>query len=211
VLKTFYSVGVKVFEAYGQTESSNIMNDHKNFRIGSVGRPKKGMVKISDEGELLLKYEEKFHAENKEILKLKGDWIQTGDLAYLDKDGFLFIIGRKDDLIVLNNGKKVNPHRIEALFQSYDEINNALIFTKDLLNISAIIDFSRHDEYCKNKGIEIIAKINTLLAGYEQVRNFYIPSEHLTSDNGMLTGTLKMKRKAIVEKYGKGKFEPVIG
>lgn len=209
VQKIFYSVGVKVFDAYGQTESANIMSDHKNFRIGSVGRPKKGMAEISDDGELLLKYEEKHHSKNKDILNISGEWIRSGDLAYIDKDGFLFITGRKDDLIVLDNGKKVNPHKIERSLLQYEAINHALVFSKNALNIYAIIDVKEPKKEAGNEIKEIISKSNISLARYEQITNFHITNEHFTTENGLLTGTLKMKRKAIVEKYGNGVFDGV--
>ena len=209
VLRTFYSIGVKVYEAYGQTESSNIMNTPKHFRIGSVGRPKKGTVKISEEGELLLKYEENEHIENKDILNIKNNWIHSGDLAYIDNDGYVFIQGRKDDTIVLENGKKINPFFIERKITAQTEINHAIVFSHDKLNLKAIV-------YCSNEKStreikDCIANINNELSGYERIRSVYQSNEPFSIDNGLLTSTLKLKRKAIVEKYGNEMFEPVLG
>ncbi len=209
VLKIFYSIGVKVYEAYGQTESSNIMSSGNNFRIGSVGKPKKGKAKISDEGELLLKYKEKNHSSNKDILNVKEGWIHTGDLAYFDKDGFLFITGRKDDMIVLDNGKKVNPHKIERIVTRQDYINHALVFSKDTLSVSIVIDLKDQKKEIANNINDMLVKINNSLASYEQIKNFSIANEHFTVENGLLTGTMKMKRKSIIDKYKDASFERI--
>ncbi len=204
ILKVFYSVGVKVFEAYGQTESSNVISDHKNFRIGSVGRPEKGSVKIGLDGEVLLRYEEDFHGPNKDILKVKDGWILSGDLGYLDKNGFLFITGRKDELIVLENGKKVTPLKIENLLNREDEILHSLAFTKDKLEISAILSCS--DGVKKDFIKERIFLLNSELADYEKIKSFYIADEKFTSENELLTSTLKIRRNEILTRFSNCKF-----
>jgi long-chain acyl-CoA synthetase len=209
VLRIFYSIGVKVFEAYGQTESTNIIGNHKNFRIGSVGKPEKDSVKINDDGELMLRYKEEEHSKNKGVLNINGDWIHSGDLAYIDKDGYLFITGRKDDVIILDNGKKVNPYTIESMILQNIEINHVLLFSKNSLTISAIIDLKVLNQDNKKKVEKIMSGLNNKLATYEQITDFCIVKEHFSTENYLLTGTFKMKRKNIIEKYKNCVFERV--
>jgi long-chain acyl-CoA synthetase len=209
VLKTFYSVGVRVYEAYGQTESCSIISDRRNFRIGSVGRPQKGETMINEDGELLIKYREQYHARNKEIFKkIENGWIYSGDLAYIDKNGFLFILGRKDDTIVLENGKKIHPGVIEAKLKRNSAVNHALVFSPDKFKLNIIVNLSKS---VKSETLnKWITGINNELSGYEKITGYCLANEPFTVDNGMLTSTLKMKRKTIVEKFSNEKFERVM-
>lgn len=208
-LKVFYSIGVKILESYGQSELSWVvsMNTPRKFKIGSVGKPKKRLnVSISPESEVLLKYDEKYDELNKDILEIdENGFIHTHDIGYIDKDGFLFITGRKDDVIVLENGKKVHPAKIETIIKRNNKINYALVYSRDKQKLHSIINVPSTIKI--ETVTDWIKKINNELANYEKIYSFCLANEPFTIDNGMLTSTFKMKRKAIIEKYGKGEFE----
>lgn len=198
-LETFYKIGVKIYEAYSQSELSTvIINSPKNFRLGSVGKPNKSLkVKISEEGEILLKYKEEYDNTNSHILNVVDGFIHTGDIGYLDKHGYLFIIGRLDDVIVLDRGKKVHPKLIEEKLSKVlgNEIN--IVYSKDKEVLNAII-FDTTDQ----KEIELkIKKVNKNLPHYEQIKNFKIINNMPSVENGMLTPTMKVKRKFIIKNY----------
>jgi long-chain acyl-CoA synthetase len=213
VLKVFYSVGVKVFEAYGQSEmSAVIMNTSRHFKIGSVGKPSLDL-KIANDSEILLKYNDLYDNHNKDILKVdENGYIHTGDLGYIDKDGFLFITGRKDDVIVLEQGKKVFPSSIEKKFNKFDFINQVMVLSVDKTNISAVItcnDGFQTQEAAFEAVKAAVEEINKSLAGYEAIKSFYIASDAFTVENGMLTPTFKLKRKTIFQNYSHREFKRV--
>lgn len=204
-LKTFYSVGVKVYEAYSLSEWSQIiMNTPKHFKIGSVGKPNMD-IKISSESEILLKFEEKYDDVNHSVLDIdKEGYIHTGDLGHIDRKGFLFITGRKDDVIILNTGKKVHPYKIEKVIATKEEIENVIVFSEDAESLNAIL-FSKSSDLDKIK--EHISNKNYELAGYEKIKRFLVVGELPTIENGLLTPTLKLKRKRIINKYKEHSFE----
>lgn len=206
-LETFYKVGVKVYEAYGQSElSTTIMNSPKNFRIGSVGKPSKKRVKLSEQGELLVKYNAEMDDDNKHVLTVNEGFVKTGDTAVFDKDGFLFITGRVDDVIVLSKGKKVFPKTIEDKFSFSSEIQKVCVYSKDQHRISAIIFSEVVDE---SKTLSIIQKINTSLVEHEKISDFVLVNDIPSVDNDLLTGTMKLKRKAIISRFSSSKSIPV--
>lgn len=213
-LKLFYSVGVKIFEAYGQTEYPNvIMNRPWKFRIGSVGKPSKDVI-IARDSEILIKYNEKTQIENKRILEIDKDgYMHTGDLGYIDKDGFLFILGRKDDVIVLSNGKKIHPSQYENKFSNENIIKQVIIFSfdsNDIVSVVCLKENSIKPELKYQKVNEIIIKHNKERPDYEQIKSFYIAEEPFSIENGMLTSTFKPKRAYIKEVYKDKEFVNVI-
>ena len=207
-LKIFYSIGVKIYEAYGQSELAWVvsMNTPRKFKIGSVGKPSKNVkLSISDDSEILLKYDEKYDGLNKDILDIdENGFIHTHDIGYIDKDGFLFITGRKDDVIILDNGKKVHPNKIETIFKRNEKINHVLVYSKDNLKIQAIISSSKIKDL--NEIQQWIEDVNQNLANFEKINSFYFTNDLFTVENGMLTSTLKMKRKTIAERYTESNF-----
>jgi long-chain acyl-CoA synthetase len=208
VLKTFYSVGVKLLQAYGQTELGILaMSTPKHFRLGSVGKPT-NELKISKDSEILVWYNDWVYSHNKDVLTVNGeDYIQTGDLGYIDKDGYLFITGRKDDIIVLDNGKKIFPENIELLLISFDGIEDACVFAKDGYKLHAVLT-------CAPKISEpnirsLVQAANNKLPHHEQIRAFWIADTKFSTENGLLTSTFKKKRNAIKEYSLNNKFTTV--
>lgn len=141
-----YMLGFDVLEGYGLTETSPIVsfNVPGSIKIGSVGKPIPGVeVKIAEDGEVLVKgknvmkgYWQRPDLTNEAI---KDGWFYTGDIGYLDEDGYLYIIGRKKELIVLENGKKVIPEEIENLILSKSDIVKEVAVIEQNGHLHAII------------------------------------------------------------------------
>lgn len=139
-LQAFNDFGFDVHQGYGLTETSPVIAGENSFykRTGSVGFPLPGIeIKTIDAdengiGELIVKTPTIMNGyyENKEATDevLKDGWFYTGDLGYVDKDGFVFITGRKKDMIVLKNGKKVFPEEIETLISKIPYVSESMIF-----------------------------------------------------------------------------------
>jgi long-chain acyl-CoA synthetase len=198
VIKIFYSIGVKLYQAYGQSEAGNIaMNTPENFKIGSVGKPLRE-VKIGEDSEILVKYESKLNEPNKEILDIDSEgFIHTGDLGYIDKDGFIFITGRKDDVIVLENGKKVFPGKVENEFKNFEIIRDAFIFSADGYKLNVVLDCLKQPNDINIK--KIVNEVNDRLMAHERIEKFHITTNLFSMENGMLTSTFKKKRNRIRE------------
>lgn len=195
-LETFYKVGVKIYEAYGQSElSSSIMNNPKNFKIGSIGKPSKKLVKISKEGEVLIKFSDRYDKKNYSVLKVENGFVKTGDTGYFDKDGFLFLTGRTDDIIVLATGKKIFPQVIEGDIEKHSKIEKAIIYENGN-DLYAIV----YSQTLKSSDIAgIIRKVNKGKANFEQILKFTVIDQKPTLDNGLLTGTMKFKRSKAIK------------
>jgi len=207
VLHTFYRIGVKVFEAYGQSEATVIaMNTEKHFRIGSVGKPGPN-IRVSEEGEILLKYNEAKHGYNRDVLQVKDGYIHTGDAGYIDDDGFLFLLGRIDDVIVLGNGKKIFPENIEQKFRRYEAIKQAVVFCNRHQKLSLVIEPAKKPRSASFE--EIIREVNNGLPAYERITEYIESTEPFTAENGLLTASFKIKRKQVIHNYASQTFIPV--
>lgn len=209
VLETFFRVGVKIYNAYGQSELPRIiaMNTVRQFRLGSVGKPRVP-IKISDEGEILVKIDES-ELDDKNLFSFdEQGYIHTGDIGYLDKDGFLFLHGRKDDVLVLDNGKKVFPNKIEGVLKETQCFSDVFVTSYQGTDISALVFPSQ-----KTTDEAILACIrvcNERFAGYEKITQFHVLTTALSSNSEFVTGTQKIKRKAVKAAFENEKFTHVI-
>src|SRR5256714_14188222 len=120
ILEFFYACGVPVLEGWGMTETSTAATTNRpdKYRLGSVGTPLPGVeVRIADDGEILLRGANKFHGyfKNDEATReaLQDGWLHTGDVGRMDEDGFLYITGRKKDIIITAGGKNITPANLE--------------------------------------------------------------------------------------------------
>lgn len=196
-LELFYKVGVRVYEAYGQSELGIIsMNSRKHFRLGSVGKPR-FEIKIDSNSEILVKFDEREHSYAKNCLIIDDqNFIHTGDSGYLDKDGYLYVTGRIDSVIVLKNGKKIFPEGLEKRIP----LSQAILIKK--MDHLALI---YHDLRNNEEVVQIIQEFNASLPEYSRVRE-YCKSEPFTIESGLLTSTLKPKRNKIISKYQHSNF-----
>ncbi len=207
-LKTFHGIGVKILEAYGQSEVGMIaMNSKKRFKLGSVGIPVV-QVAISNKSEVLVKYEEKKHGHNTAVLNIDSNgFIHTGDLGFVDSDGFLFLKGRKDDVIVLANGKKIFPEEIESKIKEFCRyIYQAFVFTTDNSIIKLVATLPQGLKLTSTRVEDAIINANSMMPDYQKVSCYHIANDVFSSENGMLTASLKMRRDILKDKYRSATF-----
>lgn len=214
VAKGFNDFGILTVQGYGLTETSPVLcaENEKHIRYGSVGLPMPQVdVKIENKSEdgigeimakapnVMLGY---YEMEEETEKVLKDGWFNTGDLGYIDKDGYLFITGREKNVIVLKNGKNVYPEEIEQLISKLPYVSEVMVFGKekeDDLVVSAKIVYNK--EYVKEKYKDIdekelreiiwkdIKKINKLMPKYKYIKNLIITDEPMIK-----TTTAKIKR-----------------
>jgi long-chain acyl-CoA synthetase len=210
-LKAFHRVGVKIYEGYGQSELPRIisMSSEKDFRIGSVGKPRVP-VRIGDDGEIRVKIDRTELADPSIFTFDPDGYICTGDIGHLDADGFLFLNGRKDDVIVLDNGKKVFPASVETVFHELKVTASICVTSFDGKRIAAIARWP-----AERGGVaalkSYIAEGNPKLAEHERVKLVVHSEVPFTVENGMLTGTGKLRRRRIQAFFGDARPELVDG
>lgn len=210
-LTTFYRVGVKIYEGYGQSELPRIisMSSEQNFRIGSVGKPRVP-VRIAEDSEILVKIERAELADPSVVTFDADGYVHTGDLGYLDSDGFLFLKGRKDDVIVLDNGKKVFPASVEAVFDELKAEDSICVTSFDGKRVAAIAHWPI-ERGGRDALRRYIAAGNATLAEHEKVTLFVYSADPFTVENGLLTGTGKLRRSRVRTAFEGAELEHVDG
>lgn len=226
----FASVGIPVWEGYGLTETSPViaLNSRPNHRMGAVGKPLPNIeLKFAEDGELLVRGPSVFAgywhkpAANAECFDSEG-WFRTGDIAHLDKDGFLYITDRKKELLKTSGGKLVAPQPIENKLK-----NNVLVAQAALVGdkhkfISALIspNFAALEEWARHHSLEprsraelvtdprvvalyseIVREVNAGLANFETLKRFRVVADEWTQETGELTPSMKLKRRILNQKY----------
>ncbi len=224
VAKGFDDFGILTVQGYGLTETSPVLTaeNEKCVKFGSVGVPLKNVEIAIDEpnkqgiGEIIAKgpnvmlgYYENEEATKEVIEEKEGDrWFHTGDLGYLDKDGFLFITGRKKNVIVLKNGKNIYPEEIEQLVNNLAYVAESMVFgmpKADDLLLSVKIVYQKEyveqkypnmtKEELKNMIWKDIKQINSTLPNYKHMKNLIITDEPMIK-----TTTAKIKRFEEIKK-----------
>ncbi|AVM00232.1 long-chain fatty acid--CoA ligase [Gordonia iterans] len=225
----FRGVGIPIYEGYGLTETTAAVtaNNEEHTMIGSVGRPVPGVtVAIADDGEVLLKGPMVFggYWQNEAATadSLRDGWFHTGDIGTLN-DGFLFITGRKKELIVTAGGKNVSPAQLEDTIRAHPMVSQCLVVGDQKPFIGALITIDpeaapgwleRHDlpatttmeELAANPLLraefeEAVKAANAKVSAAEQIKKFDILSTDFTIDTGELTPTMKLKRNVIHDTY----------
>ena len=200
------AIGLPTLQGYGLTEASPVVscNLPDLVKVDTVGPPfRTNKVKIAEDGEILVKGENLMIGywnkieETKEAIK--NGWLHTGDIGEIGEDGFLKITDRKKDLIVNLGGDNISPTKIENLLCLEESIKQSLVYGDKKNYLVAIIVAEK--EVKKEKIKEIIEKVNKNLALIEKIKKFLLISEEFTIQNGMLTPTLKLKRKEIINIY----------
>ena len=200
------SIGLPTLQGYGLTEASPVVscNIPGKIKIETVGPPfKTNEVRIADDGEILVKGENvmlgywNMKKETDDIIK--NDWLNTGDIGEITKDGNLKIIDRKKEIIVNLGGDNISPSKIENLLCLNEKIKQSFVYGDKKTYLVALV-VSESDE--NKKQIEFyLENLNKSLSLIEKVKKFKLVKEEFTIENGMLTPTLKLKRKKILEKY----------
>ena len=200
------SVGLPTLQGYGLTEASPVVscNIPGKIKIETVGPPfKTNQVKIAHDGEILVKGENvmlgywNMRKETEDVII--DAWLHTGDIGEITKDGNLKITDRKKEIIVNLGGDNISPSKIENLLCLNEKIKQSYVYgDKKTYLVALIVSESLENE----KEIEIyLEKLNKNLSLVEKVKRFKLIDNEFTIENGMLTPTLKLKRKKILEKY----------
>src|SRR5215211_6861395 len=161
ILEFFYACGVPVMEGYGMTETATAAtgNRPEDFRFGSVGKPFEGVeVRIADDAEVLLKGPNIFkgYYKNEEATNeaLEDGWLHTGDLGRLDEDGFLYITGRKKDIIITAGGKNITPANLENGIKQNQYVSQCVVVGDKRPYLVALVtlDMEECAKLCEEKG-----------------------------------------------------------
>lgn len=220
----FNSLDVPLLQGYGLTEASPVVSvtPPDNIKQGTVGLPLKGAeVKVSSEGELCLKGDMVMAgywddpAATRQVLK-RG-WLHTGDLAHIDDDGHITILGVKRDMIVNSGGENISPLRVEMVLHAQHAIAQAMIIGDSRPYIVAIITPSADiitlasgkkdpTDYIHKSISDAIRTANANLGAPERIRHFLVSDEPFSQDNNQLTPTGDYRRKDIIAAYS-GRLE----
>ena len=202
------AVGLPTLQGYGLTEASPVVscNLPNLVKVETVGPPlKTNQVKISYDGEILIKGENVmlgYWNQKEETEKvIKNGWLHTGDIGELDHNNYLKITDRKKDIIVNSGGDNISPTKIENILCLNEFIKQAFVYGDKKNYLVAIIVCEKE---INNTTIKlIIENINNNLTLIEKIKKFILINDEFTIDNGMLTPTLKLKRREIIKNYKK--------
>lgn len=229
VLAEFYaSIGMPLIEGYGLTEGGVVaLNPVDRPVSGSIGVPLPGVeFRLADDGELLIRSETLFSGYYKDdaatAAVLRDGWLHTGDIASFDERGYVWITGRKKELIVSSNGKKIYPARIESLFKTEPLVNQIMLLGDDKPYVCALFTINPQaaesipgvaelpsrdlaalvsSEPVQAEMKRVVARINKQLADFEQIRKFRILEREFSLETGELTPTMKLRRGKVLEHY----------
>ncbi|MFE2632831.1 AMP-dependent synthetase/ligase [Streptomyces sp. NPDC001651] len=225
----FAGAGVQIYEGYGLTESTAAAtaNPPGRTRYGTVGPPIPGVtVHIADDGEIWLNGGNVFlgYLNNQKATDqtLHDGWLATGDLGTLDEDGYLTITGRKKEILVTSGGKSVSPGVLEERVRDHPLVAQCIVVGNDRPYVAALVTLDQEAvehwlamrgkrpmspaELVRDPDLETevrraVVAANTLVSQAESIRTFRILAQPFTEEHGLLTPSLKLKRKAIEGAY----------
>lgn len=229
VLAEFYgSIGMPLVEGYGLTEGGVVaLNPVDRPVAGSIGLPLPGVeFKLAEDGELMIRSETLFSGYYKDdaasAAVLREGWLYTGDIASIDERGYVWITGRKKELIVSSNGKKIYPARIESLFKTEPLVNQIMLLGDDKPFVCALFTINPaaaeglpgltagdsrdlaalvQSEAVQAEMKRVVGRINKQLADFEQIRKFRILEREFSIETGEITPTMKLRRGKVLENY----------
>jgi len=198
LLQRAENLGLPVYQGYGLSENSSVstLNTPESNRRGSVGRAlPHNQIRICSLGEVQIK--------GNQMLGYLGckentnDWLSTGDIGYLDSEGFLFIEGRKKNVFITSFGRNVNPEWVESELASSYEIAQSIVFGEaQAFNLAIIFPRFPH---CKDQQIqEAVDRVNTCLPDYARVKTWLRADTPFTFENGLATSNGRPKRQNIL-------------
>ncbi|WP_079043280.1 AMP-dependent synthetase/ligase [Streptomyces kanamyceticus] len=225
----FAGAGVTIYEGYGLTESTAAAtaNPPERTRYGTVGLAIPGTtVHIADDGEVWLHGGNVFQGylgdRKATAATLHDGWLATGDLGSLDEDGYLTITGRKKEILVTSGGKSVSPAQLEERVRDHPLVAQCIVVGNDRPYIAALVTLDAEavehwltmrrkpllspGELVRDPDLETevrraVVAANTLVSQAESIRTFRILAHQFSEEHGLLTPSLKLKRKAIEQAY----------
>lgn len=230
VLDWFWSIGVPVREGYGQTENcaQATVNPAGDVRIGTVGVAVAGAeVRIAEDGEILTRGGGTFVGYYKnpqataETIDAQG-WLHTGDVGFIDEDGYLTITDRKKDIIITAGGKNISPSEIENRLKVSPFVREAVVIGDRRKYLTALvgIEYDTVGDWATRNGVTyttyrdlsnkpevrslidgVLEEANREFAQVETIKRFEFMTVELDHEDGQLTATQKVKRAAITEQF----------
>jgi long-chain acyl-CoA synthetase len=231
ILRFFYACGVPVMEGYGMTETATVATVNRarggRFRFGSVGQALSGVeLRIADDGEVLIKGPNIFQGyyKNEQATReaLEDGWLHTGDLGRIDEDDYLFITGRKKDIIITAGGKNITPANLENGLKQTRWISQAVVVgdRRPYLVALLTLDPDEAPALAGELGIEdadpaalavdprvhaelqkALDEVNSHVGPVEQIKRFAVLDHDFSQETGELTPSLKVKRNVVHEKF----------
>ncbi|OKI00797.1 long-chain fatty acid--CoA ligase [Streptomyces sp. CB02923] len=225
----FAGAGVTIYEGYGLTESTAAAtaNPPERTRFGTVGSPVPGTtVHIAEDGEIWLHggqiFQGYLHNVRATDAVLRDGWLATGDLGALDEDGYLTITGRKKEVLVTSGGKTLSPVVLEERVRAHPLVAQCIVVGNDRPYVAALVTLDPeavahwlamrgkpelpptdlvHDPDLETEIRRAVVAANTLVSQAESIRTFRILAHQFSEEHGLLTPSLKLKRKAIEAAY----------
>ena len=238
ILRFFYAAGVPVMEGFGMTETATVstFSTPENHRFGSVGRPLPGVeIRIAEDGEILIKGANIFGGywknDDASFGAVVDGWLHTGDVGRVDEDGYVYITGRKKDIIITAGGKNLTPANLENDLKQTRWVSQAVMHgdRRPFPVMLITLDEEEIVPWAQQQGIEDTSiaalavhpevraliqaeldRANDHYAQVEQVKKFFILDHDLSQETGELTPTMKVKRNIVNEKYA-DRFEELYG
>lgn len=229
VSRFFGAMGMDIFEVFGQTECTGVSNCTLPGKIipGAIGPAIPGCeVALLEDGEIIIRGENVFSGYWKDPdatrEALRNDWLYTGDIGYIDEQGYLHITDRKKDIIVTAGGKNVAPQNIENLLKLHPGVSQVVVIGESRRHLTCLFTLNSDalPKLYEQLGIakltlqeaaghplivkkfqEYVDQVNSELASYESIKYFRILPSDFSVETGELTPTLKLKRRVINEKY----------
>ncbi len=229
--KMFQNAGIPILEGYGLTETSPVIsvNSFGKIKVGTVGHVLENLdVKIQEDGEITVKGPSIFkgYFKNEEMTEeafTADRYFRTGDIGHIDEEGYLHITDRKKEMFKTSGGKYIAPQVIENIAKGSKFIEQVMVVGDGEKMPCALIqpDYNFAKNWATRKGIKLgetpeemskspelkerigkeIDYMNTKLGNWEQIKRFELTPELWTIESGLLTPTMKLKRKAVKEKY----------
>jgi long-chain acyl-CoA synthetase len=229
LVRFFHMIGIPLHEIYGMSENTGPATvTYPHIRFGSVGKPLPGVEVITGEdGELMMRggivaqgyY--KLDEASRETFDSEG-WLHSGDLARIDEDGYVWIVGRKKEIIITAAGKNIAPAKMETLLGNHPLISKACMIgdQRKFLSMVIALDHEEAPEWAAARGIEYrdlasfsqlpevqeevakaVAAANEEVARVEQVKRWVVVPDEWTPDSGEVTPSLKLKRRVVLDRY----------
>ena len=226
----FHTIGIPLFELYGMSETTGpaTTNLPGANKTGSVGRALPGVeVVLGEDGEVLMRggvitqgyY--KLPEATEESFDSEG-WLHSGDLGQIDEDGFLWIVGRKKEIIITAAGKNIAPAKLETLLGNHPIISKACMIGdgRKFLTVVIALDYEEAPAWAESHGLEYadlatfsklpevnaeieraVREANETVSSVEQIKKFLVVGDEWTPDSGEVTPSLKLKRRVVHERY----------
>ncbi len=230
VLEFFWALGVEIRELYGMTENVAVCTytPHNDVRIGKVGKPHDAVdIRIADDGEIVMRGPAIFmgYFKNEQATRDAIDedgWLHTGDVGEIDSDSFVTITDRKKDILITSGGKNISPSWIENKLKVSPYVRESIVIGDRRKYVTALIgiELDTVGDWATRRGIAFttyrdlserpevrsliddwIAEVNGTLSHVEQVKRFALLPKELDHEDGQLTATQKVRRRAISAEF----------